>query len=156
MKRTLKYACAFLFIIALHKSTKAQVQQDPAHWAYGLKKLTGNTYEVHLQCTINDGWHIYAQKQGKDFIGTATKITFTKAPGLTVTGKPIEVGKKETYTVKEVGITNFEYADKVDFVQKVTVQPGTKEIKGTITYQTCTHQMCLPEKTASFSVPIPN
>jgi DsbC/DsbD-like thiol-disulfide interchange protein len=134
---------------------KAQVQRDPAHWAYGLKKLTGSTYEVHLQCAIDDGWHIYAQKQTKDFIGTRTKITLDKIPGMTLIGTPAELGKKDTYTVKGVGIRNYEYVGKVDFVQKVSLRPGVKSIAGTITYQTCTHEKCLPETTISFTVPVP-
>lgn len=144
-----------MFLIAIC-TAKVQVQADPAHWSYGIKKLSGNIYEVHLQCTIDEGWHIYAQKQGKDFIGTKTKITLAKTRGLIVIGTTAELGRKETYTVKEVGITNYEYAGKVDFVQKVKVEPGLKEINGTIIYQTCTHEKCLLEKTINFSVPIPN
>lgn len=134
----------------------AQIEKDPAHWAYGLKKLTGNNYEIYLQCIIDTPWHIYAQKQTTGFIGTRTKITFDKTPGLTLTGQPLEKGKKVTYTVKEVGIMNYEYAGKVDFVQKATIKPGTREIKGTITYQTCTHEHCLTAQTIQFHVPVPD
>jgi DsbC/DsbD-like thiol-disulfide interchange protein len=149
--KTILIAAFLLFTAGI-----CQVQiLDPAHWAYALKKLTGNTYEVHLQATIDDGWHIYAQKQLPDAVAVPTKIVFEITPGLTLIGKPIELGKKETYTIKEAGVTNYEYAGKVDFVQKMTVPPGLKEIKGTITYQTCTHQQCLTEKTISFTVPVP-
>jgi hypothetical protein len=132
----------------------AQIQADPAHWAYGLKKLTGNTYELHLQCTVDNPWHIYAQKQGKNFIGTATKIVFTKQPRLVLIGKPMELGKKETYVNKEVEITNYELSGKIDFVQKATIKPGIKLIKGTINYQTCTHERCLAATTINFSIPV--
>ncbi|WP_439697439.1 protein-disulfide reductase DsbD domain-containing protein [Mucilaginibacter sp. AW1-7] len=135
-------------------SAKAQIEPDPTKWAYGLKKLSGNTYEVHLLCTIKAPWHIYAQKQGKDFIGTATKISFAKQPGLTLIGKPIEKGKLEKFVNKEVDIVNLEYKDKVDFVQKVTIKPGIKEIKGTVHYQTCTDERCLPEASVSFTIPV--
>lgn len=147
----------FTFFICFCKITaNAQIQADPAHWAYGLKKITNNTYEVHLQCSIDYPWHIYAQKQGKDFIGTATKITFNKQPGLALTGIPIEHGKKDTYKDETVGILNYEYAGKVDFVQKATLKPGIKAITGTINYQTCTHDHCLTAVTINFSVPVPN
>lgn len=149
-KLTSIFLILFASIIA-----QAQIQPDPAHWAYGLKKLTATTYEVHLQCTIDDGWHIYAQKQTRDFIGTRTKITLDKTPGLNIIGIPAEIGKKDKFVAAEVGITNYEYAGKVDFVQKVSLKPGVKEIKGTITYQTCTHKQCLAEKTINFTVPVP-
>ena len=106
-----------LLIIGIGFSN-AQIQ-DPAHWAYGLKNLKGGTYEVHLQATMDEGWHIYAQKQLPYAVAVPTKIVFAKTPELTLIGKPAELGKKETYTIKEAGVTNYEYAGKVDFVQKV-------------------------------------
>jgi len=149
-----KYIILLVLTVAcIH--AKAQIQKDPAHWAYGLKKLTGNTYEVHLQCTIDVPWHIYAQKQGREFIGTATKIVFAKQPGLVLIGTPAEHGKKDIFVNKEVEITNYEYAGKADFVQKVTVKPGVKEIKGTINYQTCTHERCLTATSIDFTIPVP-
>lgn len=150
----IKYAAAVILMICTAHIATAQIQ-DPAHWAYGLKNLKGGVYEVHLQATMDEGWHIYAQKQLPDAVAVPTKIVFDKTPELTLIGKPAELGKKETYTIKEAGVTNYEYAGKVDFVQKVTVKPGLKEIKGTITYQTCTHEKCLTEKTISFTIPIP-
>lgn len=135
-------------------TAKAQIQPDPAHWAYGLKKLAGNTYEVHLRCTIDEGWHLYAQQQTKDFIGTRTKISFAKQAGMTLIGTPVEHGKKDTYIVKEVGIKNYEYAGVVDFVQKVTIKPGIVAITGHIAYQTCTHEHCLPETSVDFTIPV--
>jgi thiol:disulfide interchange protein DsbD len=146
--------CLLVLLTSLCRIATAQIQPDPAHWAYGLKKLEASNYEVHLKCTIDEGWHIYAQKQTGEFIGTRTKIAFAKATGLVLTGLPVEVGKKEKYVVKEVGITNYEYAGTVDFVQKATIKPGIKELKGTITYQTCTHDHCLTEKTISFTIPV--
>lgn len=126
--------------------------KNPAHWAYGLKKLNDNTYEVHIRATIDPGWHIYAQKQLPGAVAVPTKIVFAAQPGLTLVGTPAELGKKDTYTIPEAGVTNYEYAGTVDFVQKVTVSPDLKEIKGTITYQTCTHQQCLAAQTISFTV----
>jgi len=135
-------------------AAKAQIEKDPTHWAYGLKKITGNTYEVHLRCMIDTPWHIYSQKQTTGFIGTRTKISFEKVVGLTLIGNPVEKGKKVTYIIKVVGITNVEYPGTVDFVQKATIKPGVKELKGTITYQTCTHEHCLSPVTIGFTVQV--
>ncbi len=143
-----------IIIILSAIQLKAQVQPDPAHWAYGVKKLTNNQYEVHLQCKIDTGWHIYAQKQTKDFIGTATKITFAKTPGLQLAGTPVEHGKKDIYQIKAANITNYEYAGTVDFVQKIIVKPEVKEVKVAIQYQTCTHKKCLPQANINLNVPL--
>jgi DsbC/DsbD-like thiol-disulfide interchange protein len=128
--------------------------QNPVHWAYGLKHIRGQQYEVHLQATIDDGWHIYAQQQPQGAVAVPARIIFTKMTGLTLSGLPAEIGKKESYTVKEAGITNYEYTAKVDFVQSLTIATGIKEIKGTITYQACTHQKCLSPETLNFTVPV--
>ena len=143
-----------LLLIAVNALTLSAQIIDPAHWGYGLKNLKGGAYEVHLQATIDAGWHLYAQKQLPDAVAVPTKIVFEKTAGLTLIGRPTELGKKETYTIKEAGVTNYEYAGRVDFVQRVRVTPGLKAIKGTITYQTCTHEKCLTEKTINFTVPI--
>jgi DsbC/DsbD-like thiol-disulfide interchange protein len=150
----MKKIILMLLLSAAVSLLHAQVM-NPAHWSYGLKKLDGDHYEVHLRATMDEGWHIYAQKQLPDAVAVPTKIVFTKAPGLKLKGLPLELGKKEKYTIKEAGVTNMEYAGVVDFVQKVTLTPGLKEVKGTITYQTCTHEMCLPEATISFSIAVP-
>lgn len=143
-----------LLMVCFATIAKAQIQADPAHWAFGIKKTTGNTYEIHLRCSIDDGWHIYAQKQTADFIGTETKVLFTKQKGVTLIGKPLEVGKKETYIDKQAEITNYEYSGMVDFVQKAIIAKGINVITGSITYQTCTHKKCLPETNVTFSIPI--
>jgi len=144
----------FLSVLAANLA-QAQII-NAAHWAYGLKKIADNTYEVHLQCTIDKGWHIYAQEQTADFVGTATKITFIPSSGLTLIGKPAEIGEKETYKVPDAGITNNELLGKVDFVQKVELKPGLKMIRGVIIYQTCTHEKCLTEQKLNFTIPVPD
>jgi len=144
------------YIISVLYNTKANAQiQNPVHWSYGLKKLAVGEYEVHFRALIDTGWHIYAQKQSTDAIAIPTKICFAKTPGLTLTGKPAELGKKEKYTVKEVGVNNMEYSNKVDFVQRVHIESRLKEIKGSITFQSCTHKMCLPANTIDFCIPVP-
>jgi len=136
-------------------AAKAQIQEDPAHWAYAMKKVSGDNYEVHLRCKIDTGWHIYAQRQTAEFIGTRTKVEFGKQVGVIFSGLPVEHGKKEVYRNKEVGITNYEYAGVVDFVQRAEIKPGVKSVSANITYQTCTHQRCLTEKTISVTIPVP-
>lgn len=144
----------FLKLSTISLIGRAQIQKDPGTWAYGLKKIKGDTYEIHLRCTLDEGWHIYAQKQTMDFIGTKTRIMFDKQLGLVLIGTPEERGKRITYENKEVGVTNYEYSGVVDFVQKAVIKSVTKKISGTVTYQTCTHKQCLSEKTISFSIPI--
>lgn len=132
---------------------KAQVQ-SPVHWSYGIKKGLNGIVEIHLLAKIDTGWHIYAQKQSADAIATPTQIRFEKQSGLTLIGIPAEIGKKERYEVKEAGIVNQEYKDKVDFVQRIKPIGDIKTIKVSVTWQSCTHKMCLPEETLEFNIPL--
>lgn len=150
MKKTSILFLALLCSLAV----SAQIKK-PVTWKTGIKSLGNHTYEVHLLAVIDKGWHIYAQKQSPDAIAIPTTITFVSDPRITLIGKPIEVGKKDTYIVKEIGITNYEYAGKVDFVQKVKVKPDVKSIKGKVNWQVCTHEECLPEDSLDFTVQIP-
>jgi len=127
--------------------------QDPVHWTYSAKKIAGKEYEVHLTAKMENGWHIYAQKQPKDAIAVPTTFLFTKNPLVTLTGKPIEKGKKETYMDKVAGITQYYYADSVEFIQvfKLKAQVKTSLI-GSVTFQACTNEMCLKEKTENFNI----
>ena len=72
-----------------------------------------------------------------------------------IIGKAKEIGKKEMYQDKAAGIKQYQYGDKVDFVQVINLKLAVKtSISGTITYQTCTNEMCLPPKTITFTVPL--
>jgi DsbC/DsbD-like thiol-disulfide interchange protein len=146
----------YLLLLLLTVNFYAQAQiENPIHWSYGIKKTMQNHYEVHLLATIDNGWHIYAQKQPKGAIAVPTQIEFQAKKGIILVGLPAEIGKKEKYTLQAVGITNYEYAGKVDFVQKIEIETAVKEIKGSIVFQACTHEHCLPQDDITFSIPIP-
>lgn len=133
---------------------KAQVQ-NPVKWSYALKKISANNYEVHLLATIAGGWHIYAQQQLEGAIAVPTKISFKKMPGLALDGATLEVGKKETHVIRELGVTNLQYSEKVDFVQKITIKgTAVKAVAGSLVYQACDEHMCLPPETVNFSIPV--
>jgi hypothetical protein len=150
MKNTL---LSFL-LLTLSLFAYAQVE-NPVHWSYGLKKISSAEYEVHLLAKIDVGWHIYAEKQARGAVCIPTQIEFKNQDKVALIGKIAEVGRKESYIIKEIGITNFEYAGKVDFVQKVRIKPDVKEIPGTIEFQACTHEHCLPADNITFSIPVP-
>ncbi len=129
--------------------------QEPVHWNYTCEKKKGEVFELHLTATINSTWHIYAQKQPKDAIAIPTQITFNKNPLVMLTGKPKEVGKLEKQKVEVLDIEQNMYEKTVDFVQWVLVKGNVKtSISGTITYQVCTEEKCLPPKTITFSIPV--
>jgi hypothetical protein len=68
-------------------------------------------------------------------------------------GKIKEVGKMEKYKEKTLDIEQWQYSDKVDFVQTVVLKNNVKiNVSGSISYQTYNDHECLPPRTEKFSV----
>jgi hypothetical protein len=130
--------------------------QEPVEWTYTAKALSSpHTYEVKLIATIQDGWHLYAQKQPDNAIAVPTSINFTKSPLLEFDGSPKEVGSMDSYIDPTLGIGANQYMHKVDFVQVVRLKGNAQaNVTGTIQFQVCTDEQCLPPATTHFSIPL--
>jgi len=127
--------------------------QSPVKWSYTATKLAAGLFEVHLTASIQSGWHVYAQQQPNDAIALPTSIHFTKNPLLLMQGNLKEIGEKEEFKDADLGISAFQYEQKVDFVQQVKLKiKGKTNLSGSITYQACTNEKCLPPATTNFSI----
>ena len=147
MKKTL--VIILLFIAA---ATKAQVV-NPVSWTYTAKKTSDKTYEVRLTATIQSGWHLYSQSQPNDAIAEPTKITFNKNPLLKLDGNIKEEGKMEKFHDAKLDLSANQYSSKVEFVQTVKMKATAKtNVTGTVRFQTCNDEKCLPPKTVNFSI----
>ncbi len=141
---------SFLVIFAL-----AAKAQNPITWTFTATKVADKTYEVHMKATIQTKWHLYSQTQPEDAIAIPTTFVFKSNPLFTLDGKIKEVGKLEKYTDKELGVSANQYSNTVDFVQKIKLKANVKtNFSGTVEYQTCDDEKCLPPKTVAFNIPI--
>ena len=141
-----------LFFLAVIGGTNAQII-SPVQWSYTAKKIADKTYEVHLTATIQNTWHLYSQSQPADAINQPTEIIFKKNPLVVLDGKTKEVGKVQLFKDERLKISANQYADKVDFVQKVKLKSGVKtNLVGSVEYQTCDDKKCLPPKKIDFTV----
>jgi hypothetical protein len=117
----------------------AQAQKNTLHpivWQYGAKKIAERTYEVHLTAQLEAGWHAYSQQQPKDAVAQPTKM-----------------GALEKWKDAASGIMANQYANKVDFIQVVRLKANVRtNVSGSLTYQVCTDEMCLPPRTETFSI----
>ena len=131
----------------------AQRDLHPIAWQYSARKVADKTYEVHLTAQLEDGWHAYSQKQPEDAVAHPTDIKFKPNPLVGLMGKIREVGEMEKWKDETTGIQANQYAKKVDFVQVVKIRGNAKtSVSGSLTYQVCTNEMCLPPQTNNFSV----
>lgn len=158
MRKTtiMKYLWILIPLLATQWDVFAR-QQDPVKWNYTVKQIGDKRVEVHLTASIEKGWYVYSQYQPGDAIAMPTKIVFAENPLLIFRDTAREVGSLEKKVLKELGVTHLQYEEKVDFVQTVILKTKARTIiTGTISYQACTDQMCMPENTVSFSLPVPS
>jgi len=137
----------FLFV------TMAVSAQNPVTWTFTSKKLTDNSFEIHMVATIEKGWHLYSQEQPEDAIAGPTTFTITSNPLIEKVGKIKEIGKLQKFHDKELDISANQYSEKVEFVQTIKLKGKVNtSFSGSVEYQTCDDKKCLPPKTVNFKV----
>ena len=147
MKKTL--VILLLFTVA----TASKAQLNPINWTYTAKKTSDKTYEVRLTATIQSGWHLYSQSQPEDAIAEPTRITFNKNPLVKLDGNIKEEGKLEKFHDAKLELSANQYSSKVEFVQTVKMKATAKtNVSGSVRFQTCNDEKCLPPKTVTFSI----
>jgi hypothetical protein len=129
--------------------------QEPVTWSYTTTKISDKMVEVRMTAVIQSGWHIYSQAQPDNAIATPTSITLNKNPLLSLEGKVKENGQLVKHVDAALDIEAWQYAGKVEFVQQVKFKAKIKtNLSGTIEYQVCTDEKCLPPTTVRFNVSI--
>jgi hypothetical protein len=128
-------------------------QLNPISWSYEAKKIADKTYEVHITATIQAGWHLYSQTQPEDAIAEPTSLTFKSNPLVKLEGKIKEEGKLEKFHDARLEVSANQYSSTVKFVQVVKLKAKAKtNVSGSVRFQTCNDEKCLPPKTVTFSV----
>ena len=131
----------------------AQAQLNPITWTFSAKKINENTYELQMKASIQTNWHLYSQTQPDDAVAMPTTFVLNPNPLFTVDGKIKEIGKMEKYTDKVLKVSANQYSNTVTFTQLIKLKGKAKtSVTGTVEYQTCDDQKCLPPKKVSFKV----
>lgn len=148
VKKIILSAIVLFFAIAV----QAQIE-NPVKWTYTAKKISADTYELHITATIASKWHVYAQDAGEGPVPTS--ISFDKNPLIKLDGKTTEVGKlSKSYDKNFKSNLNY-YSNKVDFVQKVKLKAAVNTVaKGKLTFMVCNDEKCLPPKDVTFAIKI--
>ena len=131
----------------------AQAQLNPITWTFSAKKINDNTYELQMKASIQTNWHLYSQTQPEDAVAMPTTFVLNPNPLFTLDGKIKEVGKMEKYTDKVLKVSANQYSNTVTFTQLIKLKGKAKtSVTGTVEYQTCDDQKCLPPKKVNFKV----
>lgn len=133
----------------------ANAQLNPVNWNFTIKKLADKTYELRAKATMQPGWHLYSQDQPEDAIAIPTGFTINNNPLLSLDGKIKEIGKLERFHDNTLDVSANQYSNSVDFVQVIKLKAAVKtNITGSVEYQTCNDEKCLPPKTINFNVAV--
>jgi thiol:disulfide interchange protein DsbD len=133
----------------------SKAQLSPVTWVFTAKKTGDKMYEVTAKATIQNKWHLYSQTQPDDAIVSPTSFKFKPNPLLSLDGKVMETGKMEKFTDKTLGVSANQYSKTVIFTQKIKLKAKAKtNLTGSVEYQTCDDEKCLPPKTVNFTFSI--
>ena len=130
-----------LVLAALLASVAVFAQEPSVTWKVASKEVSEGTYELTFTGKIAEGKHIYGVNPG---IGNPVEVEYTSP----VTAGPLqEVTKPQPYKDDLV------FFDKAVFSQEVTVDSGST-VEGSITWQSCTEDMCGFPEDYAFSVAV--
>ena len=145
----------FALCLILMATMAGKAQLNPVSWNFTAKKIADKTYEIHMTATIQNNWHLYSQLQPDDAIASPTSFTINPNPLFTLEGKIKEVGRMEKFHDAKLDLSANQYSNTVDFVQVIKLKGNAKtNFSGTVEFQTCNDEKCLPPKTVTYSVSI--
>lgn len=145
----------FTFTLLFCLALTAKAQLNPITWSFSSRKLGDKMYEIEMKATIQNKWHLYSQVQPDDAIAIPTNFKFNPNPLYKLEGKVHESGKLEKYTDKTLGVSANQYSNTVVFTQKIKLKANVKtNVTGSVEYQTCDDEKCLPPKTVNYSIAV--
>lgn len=128
--------------------------QNPVLWTFQAVPYQ-NGYVVQLTARLYPGWHLYSQFQPRGAFALPTKIRFTPSAGQSFFGATGEKGALQRVREALLGSEVNQYTDRIQFSQAVVCNGRSAgPVCGTITYQACTAEKCLPPQTIFFSIPL--
>jgi thiol:disulfide interchange protein DsbD len=128
--------------------------KNPVKWQYSYKFLNKNIVELKLKASIDKGWHMYGAffPQGGPIV---TTFHFEPSPFYSKIDTIKEVTKPERFKDPNFDMEVAMHSGKAEFIQKFALKKnGEFTLKGSIEFQACDNQMCLPPKNEEFAINI--
>ena len=127
---------------------------DPVKWTFSAKKISADTFEIHLRAAIAKGWRVYSLFNNGG--PGPSSVDFEKHKGAKMINDTKEIGKLQVKFEKLFQSNVRGYSSSVDFVQTFARKnSGEINITGKVKYITCNGTLCLPPKEVPFSVTVP-
>jgi len=126
---------------------------DPATWYFTYEKKGGNSYELVITATIEEGSHIYSLDI-PDGGPIPTSFSFNAGKGFVLMGDPWEAIEPEDLFDEAFGFNIKSFSDIAEFRQKVTGNVPSFTVSGTVTYMACNNITCSPPEDVEFEIKI--
>ena len=149
MRSLLSFCCGNLLLLLLVLPHVVSAQIDKAvKWKDTFPANTslniGDEITLVFEATIQKGYHIYSAKQPAEFVLPATFELSKTAVGVKAIGALTEAGNREVIYDDVFGANVALFHNKVTFYQKVKITSANVRLSGTLLYQVCDVQQCLP------------
>lgn len=147
---------SFIYFFMAYLGTSAQLL-DPAKWQYKANPAevkVGDIVNLQFQVKVDADWYIYSSDIDPDLGPMPTVATFEKNKTFELVGKLVPQHPRKKYDDIWMGDVTYFVGNGV-FIQKVKILAPKPEIRGKLTYQTCTEKdgSCVPgSKNFSFDV----
>lgn len=119
----------------------------PVSWKFTAEKTAALTYQIKLQATVQEPYHIYPQGAAGG-MGMPTEFLFDQNDNVEFVGEMKEKGEGQ-----KAGENLAYYAKGATFTQTLKLKTEKKTtLAFTIKYMACTNQMCLPPSKKQFTL----
>ncbi len=151
MKATSLFATLLLITFTFFAQQATAQMAMPVQWSFTAVKVNNDEYEVRATANIQQGWYVYSQSLEKEG-PIPTTLEIDKNPSIEVNGKTEEVGtKKEDYD-KNYDMKIVKLVGEVTLKQRIRLKDAAATVSGTVTFQTCNSELCIPPQDIPFKV----
>ena len=134
------------------QETGAMEIYDPVEWSFAVAKISEGMFDVSMEATIEEGWHIYSQVLESNEGPVATSFSFDPVDGVEFKG-PVKEGTPIVHYDANFMMNLSYYETTARFVQPIAVEGNAlPSINGTLQYMVCNDEMCLPPRDVKFRV----
>ncbi|MBI4180061.1 thioredoxin family protein [bacterium] len=115
----------------------------------------GSAVSVAVPARIADGWHINSDKPIQEYL-LPTTLTFEAQEGFVIgeVQYPPAVQKAVALEGAPVALWMGQISFRAQVDIAPSVPPGLRELRGSLRYQACDDEKCLPPRTAEIRVPV--
>lgn len=126
---------------------------DPVQWKTSLEKKSDTEFVVHMNATIDNGWHLFSQFT-PDGGSLPTVFSFKNAKGnYDLVGKVKESAYKKVYS-EVFEVDEYLFENKAQFQQTIRVtNPKATSVKVYVEYQVCKEACIQQDKTFAIALP---